>query len=146
MRRAKYKYKISLWRYITKAFTEHFLQGNDHWHRTGLSSVGAIISTTLGQGRKRGTLICIISGRGRKTVGASGSAPLEMIHIGPNLWKTSIYILVEICLLYEVNYWAHSNINHLLQQMLSALWYNWIDFFSFLLYCHILFWITHPTK
>jgi len=79
MRRAKYKYKISLWRYITKAFTEHFLQGNDHWHRTGLSSVGAIISTTLGQGRKRGTLICIISvgqeNCGCKWFGALGNDP-----------------------------------------------------------------------
>ena len=38
-----------------------------HWCQIGLNSVGASISTTLGRGRKRGTLICIISGRGRKT-------------------------------------------------------------------------------
>ena len=47
--------------------------------------MGASISTTSGRGRKRGTLICIISGRGRKTVGASAptapisSAPLIML-------------------------------------------------------------------
>ena len=52
MRRAKYKYKISLWRYVTKALTEHFLQGNDHWHRTGLSSVGAIKAQLWGRAEK----------------------------------------------------------------------------------------------
>ena len=59
-----------------------------HWRRTGLNSMGASISTTSGQGKKRGTLICIISGQGRKTVGASAptapisSAPLIMgLHV-----------------------------------------------------------------
>ena len=60
------------------------LKQYDHWRQTGLNSVGASISTTSGRGRKRGTLICIISERGRKTVGASAptaptsSAPLNM--------------------------------------------------------------------
>ena len=49
--------------------------------------MGASISTTSGRGRKRGTLICIISGRGRKTVGASAptapisSAPLKILNM-----------------------------------------------------------------
>ena len=57
---------------------------NIHWRRTGLNSVGASISKPSGRGRKRGTFISIISGRGRKTVGASApiasisSAPLQM--------------------------------------------------------------------
>ena len=46
--------------------------------------MGASISTTLGRGRISDALICIISGRGRKTVGAIAptapisSAPLDI--------------------------------------------------------------------
>ena len=41
--------------------------------------MGASISTASGRGRKRGTLICIISGRGRKIVGASApTAPINL--------------------------------------------------------------------
>ena len=67
-----------------------------HWHRIGLNSVGASISTTLGRGRKRGTLICIISGRGRKTVGAS--APTAPISLAPLkiIIPYTIYILYSI--------------------------------------------------
>ena len=54
-----------------------------HWRRTGQNSVGASIDTTSGRGRKRGTLICIILGRGRKTVGAS--APTAPISLAPLL-------------------------------------------------------------
>ena len=43
--------------------------------------MGASISTTSGLGRKRDTLICMISGRGRKTVGAS--APMALISSAP---------------------------------------------------------------
>ena len=51
-----------------------------HWCQTELNRVGASISTTLGRGRKRGTFICIISGRGRKTVGASApTAPISSV-------------------------------------------------------------------
>ena len=69
------------------------------WRRTGLNSVGASIDTTSGRGRKRGTLICIISGWGRKTVGASaptapiGSAPLIITYpilSRPNITHSSI--------------------------------------------------------
>ena len=52
-----------------------------HWCRTGLNSVGASISTTLGRGRKRDTFRCIISGSGRKTVGAS--APTAPVSLAP---------------------------------------------------------------
>ena len=49
-----------------------------HWRRTGQNSVGASIDTTSGRGRKRGTLICIILGRGSKTVGAiAHTAPIS---------------------------------------------------------------------
>ena len=54
-----------------------------HWCRTGLNSVGASISTTLVQGRKRGTFRCIISETGRKTVGASApTAPIRWAPLG----------------------------------------------------------------
>ena len=59
-----------------------------HWRRTGLNSVGASISTTSGRGRKRGTLICIISGRGRKTVGA----------IAPTAPISSAPLTIDICI------------------------------------------------
>ena len=49
---------------------------HDHWRPTELNSVGACTDTTSGRGRKRYTFICIIVGRGRKTVGAS--APIKM--------------------------------------------------------------------
>ena len=58
--------------------------------------MGASISTTSGRGRKRGTLICIISGRGRKTVGASApTAPISsapLIHTYRSSEERCVYM------------------------------------------------------
>ena len=54
-----------------------------HWRPTGLNSVGARINTSSGRAKKRGTLICIIWGRGRKTVGAiAPTAPIRWAPLG----------------------------------------------------------------
>ena len=80
----KFFYFIQIWVHLhLNGWTIHLIC-YIHWRQTGLNSMGASISTTSGRGRKRGTLICIISGRGRKTVGASAptapisSAPLDI--------------------------------------------------------------------
>ena len=58
-----------------------------YWRPTGLNCVGARINTTSGRGKKRGTLVCMILGRGRKTVGASApTAPIR--------WAPYVYIYV----------------------------------------------------
>ena len=64
-----------------------------HWRQSEQNSVGASISTASGRGIKRGTLICIISGRGKKTVGAS--APTAIISSAPLSIGILSFVIVQ---------------------------------------------------